>query len=140
MATRELLVIILNHTNEELNIEPQSPSLDHGHWIDTPDSRPPQMILAGESGMLRCKSSHIGGGIEGSITYRVVGFDANNKVTFLWNVPYVGPNKFDCSCAIDAFTVKVLGGRGNQAVVVFVFERALRTDPRLDDGVFAAIS
>ncbi|KAH7189817.1 hypothetical protein DER44DRAFT_816193 [Fusarium oxysporum] len=119
MATRELLVIILNHTNEELNIEPQSPSLDHGHWIDTPDSRPPQMILAGES---------------------VVGFDANNKVTFLWNVPYVGPNKFDCSCAIDAFTVKVLGGRGNQAVVVFVFERALRTDPRLDDGVFAAIS
>ncbi|KAH7142529.1 hypothetical protein DER46DRAFT_542682 [Fusarium sp. MPI-SDFR-AT-0072] len=131
MATRELLVIILNHTNEELNIEPQSPSLDHGHWIDTPDSRPPQMILAGESGMLRCK---------GSITYRVVGFDANNKVTFLWNVPYVGPNKFDCSCATDAFTVKVMGGRGNQAVVVFVFERALRTDPRLDDGMFAAIS
>ncbi|KNB04609.1 lysophospholipase [Fusarium oxysporum f. sp. lycopersici 4287] len=121
MATRELLVVILNHTNEELNLEPQSPSLDHGHWIDAPDSRPPQMILAGESGMLRCKSSHIGGGVQGSVTYRVVGFEANNRVTFLWNVTYVGPNKFDYSCAIDAFTVKVLGGRGSQAVVVFVF-------------------
>uniref|UniRef100_A0A0D2XTD3 Uncharacterized protein n=1 Tax=Fusarium oxysporum (strain Fo5176) TaxID=660025 RepID=A0A0D2XTD3_FUSOF len=85
MATRELLVVILNHTNEELNLEPQSPSLDHGHWIDAPDSRPPQMILAGESGMLRCKSSHIGGGVQGSVTYRVVGFEANNRVTFLWN-------------------------------------------------------
>ncbi|KAG7416553.1 hypothetical protein Forpi1262_v016757 [Fusarium oxysporum f. sp. raphani] len=64
-------------------------------------------------------------------------------VTFLWIVPYVGPNKFNCSCAIDAFTVKVLGGRGNQAVVVFVFaqiEPALRADPRLDDGVFTAVT
>ncbi|KAH7231804.1 uncharacterized protein BKA55DRAFT_524599, partial [Fusarium redolens] len=69
----------------------------------------------------------------------VVGSEANKQVTFLWNVPYVGPNKFDCSCAIDVFTVKVLGGRGNQAVVVFVFELALRADPRLDDGVFAAV-
>ncbi|KAL5611309.1 hypothetical protein FOBRF1_007426 [Fusarium oxysporum] len=49
-------------------------------------------------------------------------------------------HKFDCSCATDAFTVKVLGGRENQAVVVFVFETALMTDPRLDNGVFADVT
>ncbi|KAH7169675.1 uncharacterized protein B0J16DRAFT_359180 [Fusarium flagelliforme] len=119
MTNSSLVVIILNHTNEELNLEPQSPSLDHGHWMYTPNSRPPQMILAGEN---------------------VVGFEVNNRVTFLWNVSYVGPNKFNRSCAIDAFTVKVLGGRGNQAVVVFVFELALRADPRLVDGVFTAMT
>jgi hypothetical protein len=121
MASRELLVVILNHTNEELNIEPESPSLDHAHWLDSTDSRPPQEILAGESGMLRCESNHIGRGFEGSVTYRIVGFEMNNKVTFSWNIPYVGLNKYNCSYPADAFTVKVLGGRGNQAVVVFVF-------------------
>lgn len=123
MTTRELLVVILNHTNEELDLEPESPSLDHGHWMDTPDSRPPPEILAGESGMLRCKSSHVGVGVGGSVTYGIVGYGANNKVTFVWNVPYVGPNRFDCSCAVDAFTVRVLGGRGTQPVVVFVLGR-----------------
>ncbi|KAH7267824.1 uncharacterized protein BKA55DRAFT_556632 [Fusarium redolens] len=121
MATRELLIVILNHTNEELNTEPEWPTLNHGHWNKTPDLQPPQTILAGESGMLRCKSSHIGGGVEGSITYRIVGFEGRNEVAFTWNVPYVGPNKFDASCAVSDFTVNILGGRGKEAVVVFVF-------------------
>lgn len=123
MTARELLVVILNHTNEELNLQPDSPTLKHGHLMDAPDSRPPLEILAGESGMLRCKSIHAGAGVEGSVTYRVVGFQANNGVTFMWNVPYLGPNKFDCSCAVDDFTVSILGGRGNQAVVVYVFSK-----------------
>jgi hypothetical protein len=121
MAATELLIVILNHTNEELNIEPESPSLDHGDWMDTSDSRPPQEILAGESGMLRCKSNHMYGAINGSVSYRVVGFEINNKVTFSWSIPYVGPNKYDCCCPRDAFKIKVLGGRGQQPVVVFVF-------------------
>lgn len=126
MAARELLVVILNHTNEELNLQPESPTLKHGNLMDSPDSRPPLEILAGESGMLRCKSNHVGVGVEGSITYRVVGFGANNGVTFVWNVPYIGPNKFDGYCAVDGFTVTVLGGRGNQAVVVFVLSKSTR--------------
>jgi hypothetical protein len=121
MATRELLVVILNHTNEELEIEPQSPSLDHGLWMATPDLQPPQTILAGESGMLRCKSSHIGGGVDGSITYQIIGFEPRNKVKFVWSVPYVGVNKFDSACACPEFKIDILGGRGNQAVIVFVF-------------------
>ncbi|KAM6505438.1 hypothetical protein FSOLCH5_014655 [Fusarium solani] len=124
MAARELLVVILNHTNEELNLEPSSPSLDHGQWMDTSDSRPPQEILAGESGILRCKSHRVGMGVEGSVTYRIVGLEGRNKVTFKWNVHYLGQNKFDAACAADSFKVRVLGGHGNQAVVVFVFEPA----------------
>ncbi|KFA70269.1 hypothetical protein S40285_09772 [Stachybotrys chlorohalonatus IBT 40285] len=66
MAARELIVVALNHTNEELNLEPQSPRLDHGEWMDVPESQPPQEIRAGESGIWRCKSRRIGTGVEGA--------------------------------------------------------------------------
>jgi hypothetical protein len=121
MATRELLIVILNHTNEELIAESQWPPLNHGEWSKTLDLQPPQTILAGESGMLRCKSSHVGGGVDGSISYRIVGFEGRNEVTFIWSVPYVDANKFDACCAVSDFTVEILGGRGKEAVVVFVF-------------------
>ncbi|EXK76630.1 hypothetical protein FOQG_18637 [Fusarium oxysporum f. sp. raphani 54005] len=141
MATRELLVVILNHTNEELNTEPEWPALTNGHFEKAPDLPPPQTILAGESGMLRCKSSHIGSGIEGSITYRIVGFGPRNEVTFSWSVPYVGVNRFNAASAIPNFTVNILGGRGNQAVVVFVFEPSQKTDGGMEDGgVLAAVA
>ncbi|EGU71871.1 hypothetical protein FOXB_17620 [Fusarium oxysporum f. sp. conglutinans Fo5176] len=32
-----------------------------------------------------------------------------------------------------------MGGRGSQAVIVFVFEPAQKADSRLDDGVLAAV-
>ncbi|KAJ9419353.1 hypothetical protein FOXG_07242 [Fusarium oxysporum f. sp. lycopersici 4287] len=94
MAVRELIVMVLNHTNEELNLESESPRLGHGEWMDTPESQPPQEIRAGESGMWRCNSCHIGTGIEGSVTYRIAGYGTNNRVNLTWNVHYVGPNKF----------------------------------------------
>ncbi|KAI1027812.1 hypothetical protein LB503_011876 [Fusarium chuoi] len=129
MATRELLIVILNHTNEELIAEPEWPPLNHGNWNKT-----------GESGMLRCKSSHIGGGVDGSITYRIVGFEGRNEVAFMWSVPYVGANKFDACCAVSDFTVEILGGRGKEAVVVFVFGPAKMADVRPSDGVWAAVT
>ncbi|EMT69355.1 hypothetical protein ACKRZS_006463 [Fusarium odoratissimum] len=141
MASRELLVVILNHTNEELNTEPEWPTLVHGQFIKDADLPPPQAILAGESGMLRCKSNHLGGGVEGSITYRVVGFGPRNEVTFSWSVPYVGVNKFSAASAIPNFQVQTLGGHGNQAVVVFVFEPSQKADGGMEDGgVLAAIA
>ncbi|SPJ74788.1 uncharacterized protein FTOL_04519 [Fusarium torulosum] len=138
MATRELLVVILNHTNEELEIEPQSPSLGHGLLMAPPDLQPPQTILAGESGMMRCKSSHIGGGVDGSIVYRIIGFEQRNKVKFVWSVPYLGVNKFDSACASPEFKVDILGGRGHQAVIVFVFKPAEKANPTSDNGALAA--
>lgn len=121
MTARELIVVVLNHINEELNLEPESAHLDRGEWTtDTPESEPPLEIRAGESGMWRCKSRHVGAGIEGSATYRIVGYGPNDKVTLSWDVRYVGPNKFSHSCEADEFTVRVLGGSGRQAVAVFV--------------------
>ncbi|KAF5982000.1 hypothetical protein FBULB1_4502 [Fusarium bulbicola] len=140
MATRELLIVILNHTNEELIAEPEWPTLNHGQWTKAPDIQPPQTILAGESGMLRCKSSHIGGGVDGSITYRIVGFEGRNEVAFMWSVPYVGANKFDACCAVSDFTVEILGGRGKEAVVVFVFGPTKAADVSPGDGVWAAVT
>ncbi|EXA30114.1 hypothetical protein FOVG_18464 [Fusarium oxysporum f. sp. pisi HDV247] len=141
MASRELLVVILNHTNEELNTELEWPTLIHGQFVKDPDLPPPQTILAGESGMLRCKSNHLGGGIEGSITYRIVGFGPRNEATFSWSVPYVGMNKFSAASAIPNFKVQPLGGYGNQAVVVFVFEPSQTTDGGMEDGgVLAAVA
>lgn len=68
MAGKELVVVVLNHTNEELKLESE-PRLEHGEWMDAPESQPPWEIRAGESGMWRCKSRHIGTGIAGSVTY-----------------------------------------------------------------------
>jgi hypothetical protein len=123
MTTRELLLVILNHTHDNLSLEPESLRLSHGELMDTPDSRPPQEILAGESGMLRCKSSHIGRGFEGSVTYRIVGYEADNRVTFAWNVHYIGTNHFGCPCMADGFMVRILGGQGSRAAVVFEFSK-----------------
>ncbi|KAF5981531.1 hypothetical protein FCOIX_4179 [Fusarium coicis] len=138
MATRELLIVILNHTNEELIAESEWPPLNHGEWSKTLDLQPPQTILAGESGMLRCKSSHMGGGVDGSITYRIVGFEGRNEVTFIWSVPYVGANKFDACCAVSHFTIEILGGRGKEAAVVFVFGPAKMANVSPGDDVWTA--
>lgn len=126
MASRELFVVILNQTNEELNAEVEWPTLTHGHFVKNPDLPPPQTILAGESGMLRCKSNHLGGKIEGSITYRMVGFGPRNEVVFTWSLPYIGVNRFHAASAIPNFQVHTLGGHGNQAVVVFVLGESAR--------------
>ncbi|POR35427.1 Lysophospholipase [Tolypocladium paradoxum] len=66
MTVRDLIVVVLYHTNEELSLEPESPRLDRGEWMtDTAESQPPPEIRAGESGMWRCESRHAGAGIEG---------------------------------------------------------------------------
>jgi hypothetical protein len=120
-AIRELIVVVLNHTNEELNLEPESLRLDHGEWMDGPESQPPQDIRAGESGIWRCKSCHIGRGFTGGVTYRVAGYGTKNSVALTWDVRYAGPNKFHQSCTAEEFAVRVLGGSGKLAIAIFVF-------------------
>ncbi|KAG8418377.1 Lysophospholipase 1 [Metarhizium acridum] len=125
MAARELIVILLNHTNEELSLEPGSPHLDHGDWMtDTPESEPPVEIRAGESGMWRCKSRHVGAGTVGAVSYRIVGYGEKDKISLSWDVRYVAPSKFEHLVESDEFTIRVLGGSGKQAVAVFVLEPA----------------
>lgn len=122
MAARELTVVLLNQTNEELALDPQSPRLDQGVWMtDTPESEPPLEVRAGESGIWRCKSRHVGDGTVGAVSYRIVGYGDNDKLTLSWDIRYVGANKFEHTCETSEFTVRVLGGSGRQAVAVFVF-------------------
>ncbi|KID84428.1 lysophospholipase Plb1 [Metarhizium guizhouense ARSEF 977] len=123
MAARELIVILLNYTNEELAMDPQSPHLEQGEWMtDTPESQPPAEIMAGESGMWRCKSRHVGAGTVGSVSYRIVRYGEKDKITLSWDIRYVGSSKFEYTVEAEEFTMRVLGGGGKQAVAVFVFE------------------
>lgn len=125
MAARELIVILLNQTNEELTLDPQSPQLDQGEWMtDTPESEPPVEIRAGESGMWRCKSKHVGAGTVGSVSYRIVGYGDNDKISMSWDIRYVGPSKFEYAVESKDFAMRVLGGSGRQAVAVFVFGKS----------------
>lgn len=121
MAARELIVIFLNHTNEELSLEPGSAHLDHGEWMTgTPESEPPKEIRAGESGMWRCKSRHVGLGTVGAVSYRIVRYGEKDKISLSWDVRYVVPSKFKHTVESDEFAIRVLGGSGSPAVAVFV--------------------
>ncbi|QGI62780.1 hypothetical protein CEK26_006739 [Fusarium fujikuroi] len=111
--------------------------LKHEEWFEVIQKG---LQERGETGMLRCKSSHIGGGIDGSTTYRIIGFEGRNELPFMWSVQYVGANKFDACCAVSDFTVEVLGRRGKEAVVIFVFGPAKMADVRPDNGVWAAVT
>jgi hypothetical protein len=125
MAARELVVILLNHTNEELAIDPEFTCLEHGEGkTDTPESEPPAQIGAGESGMWRCKSPHVGVGTIGCVSYRIVRYGEKNKITLSWDIRYVGSSKFEYTVEAEEFTMRVLGGSGKQAVVVFVFRKS----------------
>jgi hypothetical protein len=123
MASRQLVVVVLNQTNEELSLVPESMSLTHGKWMDDPEARPPQEIRAGESGMWRCQAEHLGVQIEGGVCYSIVGYDSNLRLTFTWRIYSVRPNEFDQSCVIEGFEIQVIGGGGMQPIVVYVFSK-----------------
>lgn len=130
MAARELVVVVLNHTNEELSLEPGSARLALGEWTaGTPESQPPAGIRAGESAMWRCRSRRLGAGTAGSVAYRIVGYGAQSRVSFSWDVHYLTPSRFAHACDSDEFAVRALGGSGRQAVAVFVFGECVPFQP-----------
>lgn len=121
MAAQELIVIFLNHTNEELTLVPGSVRLDHGEWMTgTPESEPPKEIRAGESGIWRCKSRHVGWGTVGAVDYYISGYGEKDKISVSWDVRNVVPSKFEPTVESDEFAIRVLGGSGWPAVAVFV--------------------
>ncbi|KAL8391813.1 hypothetical protein RB595_002135 [Gaeumannomyces hyphopodioides] len=120
MSVREVTVVVLNHTNEELGLDESSLRLDRGEWL-APESKPPREIPAGESGIWRCKTHGLAG-IEGSAHYRVVGRDPSEKVTFTWVAHFIVPNKYTHESSVEGYRIRVLGGEGRHAVAVFIFE------------------
>lgn len=124
MTTTQLTVVILNHTNEELELVPDLMRVESGEMVKADEYTPPKQILAGESAILPFKSIHIGSGIQGEVTYRMTGFEEEASVTFTWNVHLVSANKFTHSCTLDEFNTRLLGGGGKQAVAVFVLGKS----------------
>ncbi len=90
MASRELLVVFLNQSNEELNLEAESPRVEDDRPQDDPEARPPLEIGARESGMWHCKAPHRRRDRGVCSRTRIVGHGANDKVTLAWDVHYVG--------------------------------------------------
>ncbi|KAI5460138.1 hypothetical protein BGZ63DRAFT_389580 [Mariannaea sp. PMI_226] len=123
MSSGELLVVVLNQSNEELNLLPDSPNLTRGEWTDACEARPPQEILAGECGMWRIHGGRIGKQIEGSVAYQIVGYDSNT-ITFSWKVYMVRSNEFQHSCTTNDFEVQVINGGGKPAIAIFIFKPA----------------
>ena len=116
------MVVVLNHTQDELDLDAQSRRLSQGIW-ETVESVPPDVIVPGGSASWRCKSSGITQGIDGSVTYTVRGQVPHDKVRFCWKNRYFGPNFYDTSATRKSHVINVQGGSGAKTVVVFVLGR-----------------
>ncbi|KAH6645852.1 hypothetical protein BKA67DRAFT_87911 [Truncatella angustata] len=119
-TSRDITVVVLNHTEDGLDLDPESRHLYCGQW-EPSTSLPPQSIRPRESVLWQCKSTGIGRGVEGSVTYRMSGAVPHDKVRFCWKIRYFGLNHYEAAVTRDGYGVRVLGGEGDHAVVVFVF-------------------
>lgn len=119
MFTRSTIIILLNQTNEELLLDPRSQYLDNSRWI--PGMKPPISILAGEYGAWASEADTRGGGNKGSLQYSISGLDLYDPLILHWDNPYFGRNGYEPRRVPEGFELKVLGGEGSRATVVFVF-------------------
>jgi hypothetical protein len=119
MLTRSTIIILLNQTNEELLLDSRSQYLDNSRW--KPGMEPPISILAGEYGVWASQSETTGGGNKGSLQYSISGLALYDPIVLHWDNPYFGKNSYEPSRVPDGFELKVLGGEGIHATVVYVF-------------------
>lgn len=124
MGRRGVTVIVLNHSDEELDLDTESVHLWHGQWAPA-ESMPPEVIQPRESVLWYCKATGLGRGIEGSVTYRMAGPVPHDKVRFQWKNRYFGPNFYGGQTTRDGYTVHAKGGQGGDSVVVFVFGKVV---------------
>lgn len=116
-------MILLNQTGDELALDADSRRLSRGQW-EPAESMPPEVVPPGSSAMWHCKSTGIGHGIDGSVTYRVAAGVPHDKVRVCWKNRYFGPNQYDSESTRDSHVIEVQGGMGSNAVVVFVLSRS----------------
>ena len=123
LASRKMTVILLNQTKDELALDADTRRLSRGQW-DEVESMPPEVVGPGSSAMWHCKSTGIGHGIDGSVTYRVAAGIPHDKVRVCWKNRYFGPNQYDSESTRDSHVIEVQGGTGSNAVVIFVLSRS----------------
>ncbi|KAH6645610.1 hypothetical protein BKA67DRAFT_119739, partial [Truncatella angustata] len=108
---RDITVVILNHTKDGLDLDPESNT-------STVDSGSPQTLYhlsrsaPEESVLWHCKSTGMRRGVDGSVTYRMSGAVPHDKVRFCWKIRYFGINHYETAATRDGYIVRV---------VVFVF-------------------
>ena len=83
----------------------------------------PEVIKPGGSLLLRCKSTGVARGIEGSVTCRLAGHAPHDSVRFTWKSRYVCSSAYTAETSREGYTIDVDAGGGADAVVVFVFSK-----------------
>ncbi|KAK5658987.1 hypothetical protein OQA88_1073 [Cercophora sp. LCS_1] len=117
-ASREVTVLIINDTPDQLELDSQSAQLKQGEWGD--DTPGQAVIKPGGSAMMNCRSAGIGRGAEGSVMYRFAGQPPHDRVKFSWKNRYFGPNVYDGETSREGYRVAVQGGDGADAIVAFI--------------------
>jgi hypothetical protein len=121
MLTRSTIIILLNQTNEELLLDSRSQYLDNSRWKR--GIEPPISILAGEYGAWASQSEMTGVGMKGTLQYSISGLALYDPIALHWHNPYFGRNRYEPRRVPDGFELKVLGGEGVHATVVYVFSK-----------------
>lgn len=111
--------MVLNLTNDSLRLDTDSVRLYRGNWAPS-GLTPPDTIQAGGSAIWQCRASGVGSGVVGSAVYTFEGQVPHDKVRFTWKIRYFGPNKYNPVTTREGYIVRVLGGEGDHATVVFV--------------------
>jgi len=81
------------------------------------------VIAPGGSLLLRCQSTGVARGIEGSVTCRLAGHAPHDSARFSWTSRFIFPNAFAAQTSREGYTIDVESGGGADAVVLFEFSK-----------------
>jgi len=118
MFGRRTTFILLNQTNEELALDRQSQSFLR---CSCPSGlKPPDSILSGEYGVWMLEPSTQVSRMKGSLQYSICGGSPSEQIRICWDKPLCRADIYKGIWS-GGYEMKILGGEGTSAVVVFVF-------------------
>jgi hypothetical protein len=124
LGSRRVTILILNHTPNQLELDPESAQLRRGKWEEIVEQAAiPEAISPGGSLLLRCQSKGFARAVEGSVTCRLAGHAPHDSVRFTWKSRFLGGSAYTAQTSREGYTVDVDAGGGAKAVVVFVFSK-----------------
>jgi hypothetical protein len=124
LGSRRVTILILNHSPNQLELDPESAQLRRGKWEEAGEAVVPDAITPGGSLLLRCRSTGFARSVEGAVTCRLAGHAPHDSVRFTWKSRYVCPSAYAAQTSREGCTIDVDAGGGANAVVVFVFRKS----------------